>query len=147
MTDIRFAPCYLDDASALAELRARAMKPSLEAIGRFDPVRVRNRFLADYTPEDSHKVLLADQLVGFFVVRHHSDHLYLDHLYVDPDFHSQGIGQIVLEHIKTEARSTAQAIRLGALRGSRANRFYRRHGFTRTHEEEFDIYYQWLPTM
>jgi hypothetical protein len=34
----------------LAELRAKAMKPSLQNIGRFDEDRVRNQFLETFNP-------------------------------------------------------------------------------------------------
>jgi hypothetical protein len=36
-----------EDREFLAELRISAMKESLENVGRFDPVKARNRFLAN----------------------------------------------------------------------------------------------------
>ena len=41
------------DPLDLAAMRVAAMKPSLEAVGRFDPERARNRFLESYQPEDT----------------------------------------------------------------------------------------------
>lgn len=45
------------------------------------------------------------------------------------------------------AYRAGKSIRLNALRGSRSNAFYRRHGFTQTDEDEWDIYYIWDPSL
>lgn len=37
----------------LADIRAAAMQPSLEAVGRFDANRVRSRFLDTFVPNDT----------------------------------------------------------------------------------------------
>ena len=132
------------DGLMLAELRARAMKPSLESIGRFDEDRVRSRFLKDFKPSDTRKITVEGKTIGFYVVRCKEDHLYLDHLYVETEFQGTGIGTHVVNTIKKSAASRGLPIRLGGLRGSRANAFYRACGFTVSHEDEFDIYYEWM---
>jgi len=38
------------DAPWIAELRAAVMRPDLERLGRFDPIRVRQRFLEAFDP-------------------------------------------------------------------------------------------------
>ena len=68
------------DGNELAEIRTSAMKPSLEALGRFDDNRVRSRFLETFNPEDTFKITEANELMGFYVVRFKEDHCYLDHL-------------------------------------------------------------------
>lgn len=133
-----------DDAQALAELRALAMRESLEAIGRFDPVRVRERFLQKFDPNATSKVFIDDELAAFFVVLDKGDHLYVDHLYVHPNHQSAGLGSSLLEVIKEQARHAEKPIRLGALKGSRSNQFYASHGFVRTHVEALDNYYQFI---
>lgn len=132
-----------DEGPALAEIRAKAMKPSLEALGRFDEERVRSRFLDTFVPSESKKIIEDDQLVGFFVVRNRLDHLYLDHLYIDPKMQGRGLGAKVIAWVKEIAREVNLPIRLGALKGSKANEFYITNGFLKTHEDEFDIYYEW----
>jgi GNAT superfamily N-acetyltransferase len=140
---LSFVAATSDDAATLAELRIRAMRPSLEAIGRFDPLRAKNRFLQNFDPSKTLKINFRKQLVGFFVVENRGDHLWLDHLYIDPEHQGNGFGHQVLEHIKALAQEQKLPINLGALRGSDSNRFYQAHGFRKTHEEEWDIYYQW----
>lgn len=132
------------NGQALAEIRAQAMQPSLEALGRFNPERVRQRFLSTYTPTDTTEIWLNDQLIGFYVLRNKQDHLYLDHLYLLPSEQGKGIGKRVLNRIKAHAQ--ALPIKLGALRNSPANTFYQQNGFRQTHEDEFDLYYCFQPS-
>ena len=130
------------DGKALAELRALAMKESLEAIGRFDPIRVRERFLLNFSPDKTKKIYVSNQLVAFFVLDERDDHYYLDHLYVIPSAQGQKIGSSIMELVKTQCFSKGKSIKLGALKGSRSNDFYISHGFVKTHEEGYDNYYE-----
>jgi ribosomal protein S18 acetylase RimI-like enzyme len=83
------------DGDLLADLRVRAMKESLEAVGRFDPIRAKNRFLDNFDPLFTQEILLNNERVGFVVVKEMDDHFYLDHLYVDPQHQSKGVGAAV----------------------------------------------------
>jgi GNAT superfamily N-acetyltransferase len=118
-----------DDKDSLAELRIFAMKESLENIGRFDPDRARSRFLEKFLSEDTRKVLLNGELIGFYVLKNKGDHFYLDHLYFAPKFQSAGVGGSVLSSIKEQAKASNLPIRLGALKNSRSNNFYKKTGF------------------
>ncbi|MCV2402467.1 GNAT family N-acetyltransferase [Marinomonas sp. C2222] len=131
-----------DDGLALAELRVLAMRESLESIGRFDPKRARERFLSSFQSSNTHKVIDGEKLVAFYVIENHKDHLFLDHLYVHPSYQGKRVGSEILLSIIDMGVSEKKAIRLGALKGSRSNNFYMAHGFVKTHEEEFDNYYE-----
>lgn len=141
---LKIQSCNDGDVHDLAELRARAMKPSLQALGRYDAKRVRARFISTFVVHDTKKVVNeSNDLVACFVLRDLSDHLYLDHLYVDPRYQGYGVGSYVMDIIKAQAREQRFAIKLGALRESLSNAFYQKQGFIKTHEEAFDIYYIW----
>lgn len=130
------------DADLLANIRVQAMRESLEALGRFDPERARERFLKSFACEDTFKLVSGQQILGFYVLRDRPDHIWLDHLYVHPGAQGTGIGAAVIARIKAHAVSNGKPIRLGALKQSKANAFYQRHGFQRTHSEDFDNYYE-----
>ena len=139
---ITFRPVCADDAESLVALRIEAMRESLERVGRFDPSRARERFLAGFSPEHTRHVLLDGERVGFFALRPYGQAgLLLDHLYVHPMHQGKGIGARVLAHVFMEADAVGAYVRVGALSQSASNRFYMRHGFGLIEQGEFDNYY------
>lgn len=141
-----FVPAKPTDAETLADIRTEAMQPSLEAIGRFHPVRVRERFLSTFIPEDTQLILSGSDLVGFFVVRIKQDHLWLDHLYLKAAAQRLGLGRRVVRHVQGIAAKVEKPIKLMALKNSAANEFYRSLGFAFVAAEGFDNYYEWHPS-
>lgn len=138
---LHFRPVRAEDGDALASLRVDAMRESLERAGRFDPQRARDRFLKTFSPPDTYEVLIDGRRAGFFVLRRQGADLLLDHLYLKTEFQNQGIGAEVLRHVFERADDLQVAVRVGALRGSPANRFYARHGFEFIEQVDVDNYY------
>lgn len=143
MSKVSYRPAQGDDADALAKIRVAAMRPSLEAIGRFDPERARHRFLSAFDPSKTTVILKDDQVVGFFVSQDLADHIWLDHLYIVPTAQGAGLGRCVVRKVQAQANKMGLPIRLMALRDSPANAFYTSLGFVQVREETYDIYYQW----
>ena len=138
MLRLVLTPAEPGDAEAL---RIEAMRESLERIGRFDPARARERFLAGFSPAHTRHVEVDDERVGVVVTRPQADCLLLDHLYIRPAHQGRGLGSAVLEQVFEEARALGLPVRVGALRGSDANRFYIRHGFCEVERGEHDHCY------
>jgi GNAT superfamily N-acetyltransferase len=132
-----------DDLALLVALRIRAMQPSLQAVGRFDPVRARERFEKNFIADNTFKIIQGDQLVGFYVLLVKCDHFWLDHLYIDPNHQSGGIGGDILNNLKKIAGQANKPLRLGALKGSRANNFYLKQGLVKIEQQQWDNIYQW----
>ena len=118
------------------------MRESLERLGRFDPQRARDRFLSAFDPAFTRHVLLDGRRVGFVVVRPQDDGWLLDHLYVAPAAQGRGVGAAVMAQVLAEADARGLPMRVGALRGSDANRFYARHGFELVEQGEWDNFYR-----
>ena len=133
----------IDDLPLLVELRVRAMQPSLQAIGRFNPVRARERFKKSFVAQNTIKLMQEDQLVGFYVLLSKEDHLWLDHLYIEPKYQGVGLGGVILDKLKQVADEANQPLRLGALKQSRANDFYLKQGMLKIEEQQWDNIYQW----
>jgi GNAT superfamily N-acetyltransferase len=94
----------------------------------------------------STQVIVVDGVrVGFYATREMTDGLWLDHLYILPEWQGRGIGGVVLQSILAAADERGLAVRLGALKESASNRFYQRYGFVRESEGEWDCYYVRLP--
>lgn len=133
------------DFDELAELRIAAMRPSLERVGRFNPERARERLRNSFHPEHTEFVNFDGHRSGFYTFRPTSDAFHLDHLYIAPSCQSQGIGSYVIRYLLARSDALHLPVHLGALRDSASNRFYKRHGFIQTAEDDFDIYYARMP--
>ncbi len=134
-------PTTQQDAEELVALRIAAMRASLERIGRFSPERARTRFLESFAPEYTRHIVIDGRRVGFVMIRPNEEGLYLDHLYIHPDFQGRGYGSQVMITILAEADQANLPIRVGALKLSDSNRFYMAHGFELVEEGEWDNYY------
>jgi ribosomal protein S18 acetylase RimI-like enzyme len=133
------------EGEALASIRVEAMRESLERVGRFDEARARARFLSGFVPANTKAIMVAGNLVGFFVVKPEVGALVLDHLYVSRSFQGQGLGSAVLSQVFAEADAGQQVVKVGALRESESNRFYIKHGFVLVQQAEYDNYYERVP--
>jgi len=142
---VTFSDVTAADFDELAALRIAAMRASLEQVGRFDPERARERLRQSFHPEHTQFIMLDGQRIGFYTLRHADDRFHLDHFYIHPDWQSRGIGSSVLHRLLAESDARQMPIHLGALRDSPSNRFYQHHGFTKTTEDEWDIYYVRTP--
>jgi GNAT superfamily N-acetyltransferase len=121
------------------------MRESLEKLGRFDPVRARERLRNSFYPEATHFIVLKDEKIGFYTFRRMTDRFQLDHLYIHPSHQQRGAGSLVMAKLIAEASALGLPIHLGALKGSGSNRFYVRHGFVAERDDEWDVYYTRSP--
>ena len=133
------APVVDADFEAMLALRIEALRESLERLGRFNPDVARARLKSQFRPEWMRHLVVDGERVGYFTVEPREGELRLHHLYLRPEAQGQGVGAWVLDQIKSQGLP----ITLAALRESRANDFYRRHGFRVVEEQGFDIEYRW----
>lgn len=140
-------PVSVADFDAMVALRIEALRESLERLGRFDPVRARERLAAGFLPEYMRHIELDGERVGFMTLRplpgQAPPTLQLDHLYIRPACQGRGIGAWALDWAKAQAVRQHCDITLSALKQSAANRFYLRHGFVQVAQGEFDLDYRW----
>lgn len=142
---LELQPVRASDFEDLLALRIAALRPSLEAIGRFDPDRARDRFAARFAPEWMQHIIWRGKRVGLLTLRLAADSLVLDHLYVQPSAQGQGIGTWALDWVKAQADIRRLPVSVSALRECAANRFYQRHGFVEVGRGEFDMDYRRMP--
>ncbi|MBP2379819.1 GNAT superfamily N-acetyltransferase [Microbacterium phyllosphaerae] len=127
------------DAAWMAELRAIVMRPDLERLDRYDPVRVRQRFLDAFVPENTRVIVVDGEDVGLVAVRHENDGVWIEHFYLDPAVQGRGLGSAVLAKLLADGGQEHQ-FRLNVLQGSPARRLYERHGFALDTEDEVDVF-------
>lgn len=134
-------PASTADFEALLALRLRAMRESLERLGRYDERRARERLAEGFEPARTQHIVVDGQRVGFLVLKTLTRAMRLNHLYIDPAFQRRGIGHAVLRWVCAQADRAYLPVEVLALKESAANRFYLRHGFVATGEGEWDIDY------
>jgi len=71
-----------DDFEALHALHLRAMRESLEHLGRYDPRHARERLAAGFAPEHTHHIVV-DGVAWLRVLKPLSHVMRLDHLCID----------------------------------------------------------------
>lgn len=138
-TAFSLRPALPSDAAWIAELRAVVMRPDLERLGRFDPVRVRERFLRAFQPEHAFIIGVAGEDVGVIAVRPELGAQWIEHFFVAPGHQGRGLGAAVLRHVMSES-ADARPFRLNVLQGSPARRLYERHGFVLESEDPVDVF-------
>lgn len=138
MTPFSLRAAAQEDAEWMAELRAVVLRLDLERLGRFDPVRVRRRFLDAYIPENTRVIVVDGVDVGTIAVRSEADAVWIEHFYLAPDWQGRGVGGAVLDGVLAERAE--QPFRLNVLRGSAAARLYARRGFEVERADEVDVF-------
>jgi GNAT superfamily N-acetyltransferase len=127
------------DAHWIAELRAVVLRPDLERLGRFDPVRVRQRLLSAFDPAATQVVLVDGRETGCIAVRPEADALWVEHFYLAPDVQGRGVGSAVLQRQLAD-HGRERTFRLNVLQGSPARALYERHGFIVDHQDPVDVF-------
>ena len=137
-----FGPVIETDFDDLLALRLRTLRASLERLGRYDPQRAAQRFRTTFRPADTRRILFEGKSVGCVAFWAEPGAMRVEHFYIDAAYQRCGLGSAVLGRLFIEALPAVTCFRVGALRGSDANRFYERHGFVRVSDSEWDIEYE-----
>lgn len=117
------------DLEPLAELRAEVMRADLTRLGRYDPVRVRQRLRDGFRPGDTRVIVVGGVTAGCVALRPAGGEAWLEHFYLAPQLQGGGIGTAVLAGLLARCDAAGTRVRLTVLRGSPALRLYARHGF------------------
>lgn len=134
-----FRQSVASDADWMVELRAEVLRPDLERVGRFDPLRVRERFLASFNPSQT-RVIVGDGVdIGLIAVRPADDGVWIEHFYLRSSAQGKGIGTAVLRRVLAEHEADV-TLRLNVLQGSGALSLYKRVGFRVESVDEVDIF-------
>lgn len=126
------------DAEWMADLRALVLRADLERLGRYDEQRVRERFLAAFSPQNTRVIVRDKRNVGLVAVRSDGEVRWIEHFYLEPTMQGMGIGGQVLGEILADSPDSAH--RLNVLQGSAARRLYARHGFEVEREDAVDVF-------
>jgi len=138
----RFGPAREADFEPLLALRIEVMREHLERVFRYDPERARTVFREHFDEPGMRLILSGEQIVGCVGFRIGRDEIKLDSFYLARRHHDSGLGTAILKVLLAEADTLGLPVRLEVLNGSKADRFYLRHGFVKLSEDAIEGSYE-----
>ena len=141
----RFGPTSEADFEPLLALRIEVMREHLERVFRYKPSRARRIFRGHFDEPGMRLILLDGERVGCVGFRQGESEIKIDSFYLDRRLHGGGLGTKILKALLAEADATGLPVRLEVLTGSKADRFYMRHGFVKLKEDEIEGHYERPP--
>ncbi|PRB19315.1 GNAT family N-acetyltransferase [Microbacterium sp. MYb62] len=133
---VALRPARADDVEWIAELRADVLRPDLERLGRYDAIRVRQRFRDAFEPAQTRIIVVDGTDVGSVAIRSEDDARWLEHFYIAPSHQGRGVGTRVLAAVLDDD----VLYRLNVLQGSAARSLYDRHGFVLESQDDVDVF-------
>ena len=138
----RFGPVGEADFEPLLAMRIDVMREHLERVFRYKPSRAKRIFRGHFDEPGMRLILLDGERAGCVGFRRGDGEIKIDSFYLDRRLHNSGLGTKILMVLLAEADATGLPVRLEVLTGSKADRFYLRHGFVKLKEDEIEGYYE-----
>jgi GNAT superfamily N-acetyltransferase len=152
---IRLRPEREEDEPLLSELFASTREEELALTGwdagtraafldqQFKAMR---RGYRDMFPKGRFSIITVEEVpVGRLVVNRAPSEIHLVDIVISAAWRNRGIGGSIMQELLAEARSAGVPITLQVFKGSRADNFYRRYGFSLARETEMYIEMEWKP--
>lgn len=142
MVEWRFRDATEEDFEPLLAIRIDVMREHLERVFRYKPSRARRVFREHFAEPGMRTITIGDELVGCVGFRKGDCEIKLDSFYLERRLHGGGLGSTILKVLLAEADAAGLPVRLEVLTGSKADRFYLRHGFVKLKEDEIEGEYE-----
>ena len=128
------------DVTFARDVYFETMRWIIERLFGWDPTREDKNF-AQFFRLDEVRIITADeQDVGWIQEQVDDTTINLGSFYVMPMMQRRGIGTQVLQMLLARARNQSKAITLAVVKINPALRFYEKHGFRITHEDQHKFY-------
>ena len=145
MVEWRFRDATEEDFEPLLAIRIDVMREHLERVFRYEPERARRFFRAAFDEPGMRLIRVGGERAGCVAFRPGDEAIQLDSFYLARRFQNLGLGAVILDALLAEGDALGKPVRLGVLIGSKADRFYLRHGFVKVREDEIEGYYERPP--
>jgi GNAT superfamily N-acetyltransferase len=142
MAGWRFGTPREEHFEPLLELRIAVMREHLERVDRYKPSRARRIFREHFDEPGLRLILTGEEMAGCVGFRVGTEKIKLDSFYLQQRHHNTGLGTAILKVLLAEADARGLPIRLEILTGSKADRFYLRHGFVKLGEDAIEGHYE-----
>jgi ribosomal protein S18 acetylase RimI-like enzyme len=144
------------DEPFLFDLHCAVRAPEFALLGLPEPQKqqlIRMQYAAQMNgyssefPESGFEIVFDDERkVGRIWIARREDGFHLVDIAILPDAQNSGIGTSLLRELQREAEAAQKPVRLSVFRFNQGSvRFHQRLGFTVTHEDEIQLYFEWNP--
>ena len=140
MNQITMRQAVQADQEQLADLRALVLYDDLTRLGRYDDVKVRERFRNTFDPVHTRIIEVEGSVVGCVALKPKAEVYLLEHFYIHPVYQGQRIGTQVLNMLLEQDEVQGRQVTLNVLQGSPARLLYERFGFILDSEDEVDVF-------
>ena len=140
--DWRFDTPKEEHFELLLELRIAVMREHLERVFRYEPSRARRIFREHFDEPGLRLILTGGEVAGCVGFRLGAGEIKIDSFYLQQRHHNTGLGTDILKVLLAEADALGLPVRLEVLTGSKADRFYLRHGFVKLREDAIEGEYE-----
>lgn len=104
-----------EDQEQLADLRALVLYDDLTRLGRYDDVKVRERFRNTFNPAQTQIIEVEGSMVGCVALKPKAEAYLLEHFYIHPDYQGQRIGTQVLNMLLEQDEVQGKRVILNVL--------------------------------
>jgi GNAT superfamily N-acetyltransferase len=132
-----------DDASFIYDVIETTMRSHVEATwGAWLPERVRNESEADAIDPLTRIIQVGGQDCGVFYVETRATELWVQMLFVLPEFQRRGVGRCLLAQVQEAAKEAHLPVRLRVMRVNPARNYYDQLGFVSFKEDKDFLYFE-----
>ena len=118
------------DSEITYQIKKAALGPYIAQVFGWDEACQLEFHAEEYIAHNSHILLDHGQPIGWFAAHREDSLFFIDHLYLLPGVHGQGIGTQVLQILLQTADEAGLVARLDVLKVNPARRLYERCGFS-----------------
>lgn len=101
---------------------------------------MRNKSDAESVDGQTQIILLHGERIGFYSAEHRAAELWLESLFILPEYQGKGIGKFLLLQALGQARSAGVPLRCQVMAYNPAGGFYKHHGMIVVREEGDCVY-------
>jgi GNAT superfamily N-acetyltransferase len=123
-------PATPADSELTYQIKKAALGPYIAQVFGWDEARQLGFHAEEYHSHNSHILLDRGQPIGWFAAHREDRMFFIDHLYLLPSVHGQGIGTRILQMLLQTADTDGLVARLDVLKVNPARRLYERCGFS-----------------
>ncbi len=93
---------------------------------------------------DKYQIIISGiDLCGYYSIKIEQDNIHLTDIAIHPKYQCKGIGGIIIERLKEQAKQMHTRLSLGVFKtNNRAKRFYEKHGFKISSETDHHFLYE-----